>query len=248
VVNANSSGLSGVRVAASKLVGPQGAIIPSADLTIYREAYYTVTVPSDAEGGNGQWPDALIPKIDPYYHEQRNAFPVTVPPDRNRIAWIDVLVPKKQEAGDYAGTIKVSADGGLAAVLQVRLTVLNFTLPSTASMRSGFGLDYGTICQAHFGDSTCGGSVNEERGWALESLYVRAALEDRVTIYHPAFQPPTTNPRVQWFNQYVLPFLQGTSPQNDAGTWTPVRLPGAKLTSMSSHRSTSSFPLVTRSV
>ena len=74
------------------LTGP-GGTIPAGNVTIYREAYYDVQTPSDREGAKGRWPDALIPTVDPFFHEARTAFPIDVPAGENRVAWVDVQVP-----------------------------------------------------------------------------------------------------------------------------------------------------------
>ena len=64
-MNAGGSSASGVRVDLGRLYGPWGATIPNEDITIYREAYYDVTTPSDGEGATGQWPDALSRSATP---------------------------------------------------------------------------------------------------------------------------------------------------------------------------------------
>lgn len=93
VIQGGSSGLQGLNVTlASPLTGATQTI-PAANVTIYREEYYDVKTVSDSEGAPGLWPDALIPAFDPWYGEQRKAFPVNVPPNQNRVIWVDVLVP-----------------------------------------------------------------------------------------------------------------------------------------------------------
>lgn len=229
VVRAGASTLTGVTVLLETPLSGPGGTIPAQNVTIYREAYIDLVHASDLEGGTGRWPDALIPAVDPFYAEARNAFPVTVPAGENRVAWVDVLVPIAQAAGAYDGTLRVTGDGGLDVAVPVHLEVLSLELPSTSSMRSAFGMDWDGGCPAHYGDNC----INDmERGWALKSLYVRAALEDRVTISYSEYQPPVPGEQRQWFRTYILPLLQGTSPVDPEGLWTPVRLPGARLTSV----------------
>lgn len=227
VISAGSARLTGMRVSLASPLTGSGGTIPADDVVIYREAYLDLETPSDLEGGTGRWPDALVPSVDPFYGERRDAFPVNVPAGENRVAWIDVQVPPGQAPGRYDGQLVVTADGGFQATVPIRLRVREFKLPSTSTLRSAFGL-YGEICPAHYGDDCFPG---EEQGWALKSLYVRAALENRVTIDYSAFQPPVPYERA-WFRQYILPLLQGRSPQNDEGEWLPVRLDGARLTSI----------------
>jgi hypothetical protein len=223
-----SSGLDGVDVSlVSPLSGP-GGTIPGSNVTIYREEYLNLQHTSDLEGATGRWPDALVPKVDPFYGEQRNAFPVDVPPNENRVAWVDVLVPKGQAAGDYDGQLRVTGQGGFSQLVPVHLHVYGFGIPSTSTLRSAFGIDW-EQCTAHYGDNCI---TNEEKGWALKSLYVRAGLEDRVTLAYGEYQPPTPGDESAWFRQYILPLVQGKTPQDDASDLLPMRLRGARMTSV----------------
>src|SRR3954454_14772139 len=103
VVSAGSSALDAVRIELKTALHGPGGTIPAVNVTISREAYVDLEHSSDLEGGTGPWPDPLIPSVDPFYRERRNAFPVDVPAGENRTAWVDVLVPKRQAAGAYAG-------------------------------------------------------------------------------------------------------------------------------------------------
>src|SRR6185436_10084298 len=96
VVSAGSAPLSGVFVRLDQALSGPGGTIPARNVTISREAYVDLEHASDLEGGTGRWPDPLIPAVDPFYRESRNAFPVDVPAGENRTAWVDVLVPKQQ--------------------------------------------------------------------------------------------------------------------------------------------------------
>ncbi len=220
VVAAGASPLTGLSVALdSPLAGP-GGTIPASNVTVYREAYYDVTNVSDQEGATGRWPDALIPTVDPYFHEPRSAFPIDVPAGENRVAWVDVLVPVDAKAGDYDGTVAVIADGGFAVSVPVHLIVLKFAIPSTSSLASAFGMDWDTPCLAAYGESCI---THESDGWRLKGLYTQAALDDRITISYPQYQPLASSQERGWFEQYILPLLNGTA---------PTKLPGAKLTSL----------------
>ncbi len=78
VVSARGEDLAKVDVALSDLTGPAGARILSSQATIYREEFLNVFYRSTEQGDIGEWPDPLIPKVDPEYGEPRNAFPVDV--------------------------------------------------------------------------------------------------------------------------------------------------------------------------
>ena len=208
---------------ATPLAGPTGTI-PAASVTIYREQTLGLSRPSDLEGGTGRWPDALIPAVDPYYGERRAAFPVDVAARTNLVAWVDVLVPPNQPAGLYRGSLLVRGSGVLS-VLPIKLTVHDFTLPSTSTLASSFG-SFDHICEAHYGDR-----CNERQGWEINSLYARAGLENRVSLSDPAYRPPVGG-AVESFRRYVQPLLDGRSPRDEEGLWSPVRLDGAALTSI----------------
>lgn len=204
------------------LVGPlagAGGTIPASDVTIYREAYYDVVRASDTEGAPGPWPDALIPTVDPWRHEPRRAFPISVPAGENRVAWVDVLVPTAAAAGTYQGVLSVSWTASHVTI-PVRLTVLNWTMPSTSSLVTAFGMDWDTPCLAAYGNDCI---THEADGWALKSLYVRAALDNRISIPYVEYQPINSPQERAYFEQYMLPLIDGTA---------PTRLPGARLTAV----------------
>lgn len=82
-------------------------------VNVYREAY--ITIPSDEYSSTGavymqtaaNYPDPLIPEIDPYYHQVTDAWPVTVTASDNQSAWIDVFIPDAAPSGYYSGSIYV---------------------------------------------------------------------------------------------------------------------------------------------
>jgi hypothetical protein len=196
------------------------ARIPSSAVVVYREAYYTATQASDGEGATGRWPDALIPAVDPYFGERRNAFPVDVPSGENRVAWIDILVPRTTPAGIYRGALDVTANGVTTSV-PVSLRVLAWTMPATSSLKTAYRMTYANVCQATYGDDCYSHYAD---GWALKALYARAALDNRITIENPYYQPYNGNARdAASFDRFMLPLLDGT-----AGT----RLAGARLTTL----------------
>src|SRR6202012_1902645 len=133
--------------------------------------------PHDAEGFNTTWkcseetvgptypvpcefPDALIPKRDVFYGETRNAFPIDVPSDQNRVAWIDVLVPPGTPTGEYSGHLVVSANG-LSQDVDVDVEVFDFEVPSTPTLGGGWDMSPPRPCAAR------GGCASSEEGFAL---------------------------------------------------------------------------------
>lgn len=222
VLRGGAADVAGVSAKIGKpLTGPGGAKIP--DPTLYVARYYDVGTASNDEGASGPWPDPLVPDVDTYFGEKRNAFPLTVPAGKTRVIWVDVLVPPTQTPGDYAGEIEIDVGGAQQATIPVSLHVGTFALPSTATLASAFGMGWNAPSLAHCpgtafpycGDSTGVASVK------LRALYLRAALEHRFTVSDTDFQPPFGSDQKPW-EEHVLPLIDGTAPS--------TRLPGAKLT------------------
>jgi hypothetical protein len=223
--------LSDVSVASGKpLRGPGGAVIPAGNLTFYREVSYRVGTPakptSDSEGDPGLWPDALIPARDYFYGERRSAFPVDIPAGEKMVAWIDVLAPAGQRSGTYHGSVLVRDRSGLVDEVRLSVRVLGFSIPSTSSLDSAFGLDWPSVCEAFTADAHCGGNL--QRRWLLDSLFARAGLENRITLSIPvptdSDSPPRSAAELRYLARYVIPMIQGTDRS--------LRIPGARLTSM----------------
>jgi hypothetical protein len=232
-------GRDGVRVGlrGAGLTGPDGADIPAADVTIYREAPYYANFASDAEGDDGYWYDALIPERDPYYGEDRNAFPYDIPANGKLVAWVDVLVPGSAPAGVYRGELAVTQRGGSELVtVPVRLRVIDFSMPSTSSLRSLFlstnEFQPDEPCLAHDA-ATCG--PDDQRGWLLHYLYSRAGLENRVTVANPSpvRTPDFSDPaQRELFHRFAGPLIDG-APAPPPGTGLQsMRLSGARLTTL----------------
>jgi len=223
VLRAGASDVNDVSAKITKpLVGPGGAKIPDGNVVLYAERFYNVKVASNDEGAPGLWPDPLVPDVDTYFGEKRNAFPMKVPAGKSGAIWVDVLVPIDQAAGDYAGEIEIDVAGTKQAAVAVSLHVGAFALPSTATLVSNFGMGWNTAPLVHCGGAYpyCGGS--EDASNAIRALYLRSALEHRFTIGDTDFQPPFGGSQ-SYYEKHVLPLIDGTA---------KTRLPGAKLTSV----------------
>jgi hypothetical protein len=227
-VRAASAPLS-LTVTASDLVDAQSGsrILASDHVFVYREAYLNITTLSDANGTLGLTPDPLVPTVDPYLHEPRNAFPVTIPAGETRSAWIDVLVPQSAPSGYYTGTITVQNGATVLATLPVQLAVWDFTLPSTATLRSGFGLEWNSLCvQAYHSQyDGCaafpGAGNNADKAIELTHvLQTKLFLDYRVSLAGVVYAP-VTGSDFSHFDAVYGPLLGGTA---------DTLLPGAKLT------------------
>jgi hypothetical protein len=106
----------------------------------------------------GVVPDALIPvERAPAW----SPYPMRVAPRQNGVVWIDLTVPREQEAGGYRARVVVRAGGRTLAVLPLALEVLPATLPArpVATM-----LYYG---RGELERRVGGGSVAERQLWTL---------------------------------------------------------------------------------
>jgi hypothetical protein len=220
-------------VTASDLVNSRtGASISHlTNVIVYREAYLNITMPSNVNGTLGLTPDILIPAIDPYYHQSRNAFPYTISPHQNQSVWIDVLVPPGISSGYYSGTVTVSDGGNTLATIPVLLSVWNFTLPSTATLKSAFRLTgYGLCDQAYGVETNCGAYPGAHGNWVSGSDLARVDqavmfLDHRVSLANAPLTTPYDN---NWdsFNKLYGPLFDGTTAH------TKTMLAGAQLTNI----------------
>lgn len=226
--------LSGVSV---ELDGPfqraDGVALDASHVTIYREQDYVVPTDylSDSDslsvGGAGGYPDALIPEVDPYRGENRGAFPAALGPGGRLTAWVDVFVPAGQAPGDYATNVIVSSDGQPVVTRPVTLRVMDFAIPSKATLDNAYFVqDMSSICKAHYNTADCG---DKQKMWELAGLYGKAALDNRLTIANiaPLGQDggPPTGPNLAYFDQFILPLIDGSDAE--------LRLSGARMTTQS---------------
>ena len=148
VTNGASNGLSNVNVKISDLEGPGGEVIPQTSFTLYREKYVYVSSSSPNWGGAnkpmgpGWYPDALIPFTDPETGKPLSgatltAVPFDVKAGNNQPIWVDLLVPQDATPGQYAGAYTVTSDQG-EFTGRISVTVWNFSLPTTPSLKSAF--------------------------------------------------------------------------------------------------------------
>ena len=223
VMRAGTADVAQVTAKVSKaLVGPGAAQIPAKDVVLYAERYYDVGTASNDEGAPGPWPDPLVPDVDTYFGETRNAFPLTVPLGKTRVVWVDVQIPIDQAPGDYVGEIEIDVAGVAQAAVPIALHVGTFSLPSTATLASAFGMGWNTAPLVHCGGAFpyCGGDADKSN--AIRALYLRSALEHRFTISNTDFQPPFGGDQAL-FEKHVLPLIDGSA---------TTRLPGARLTTV----------------
>jgi hypothetical protein len=200
-----------IDIRVSNLRTSQGAEIPGNNITVYFEEFLDITQPSVVGGAPGPWPDALIPRTDRYANERRNAFPFALRRGRNQPLWIEVYIPETAQPGEYDGSVDISRGENVEAMVPVHLTVWAFTLPSTSTLRSTFGLNGVTLLKQHFG-----GYTNDDDLYSITRLYAKAALLHRISIHGGSMIPPKYQyaggrMHIDWgpYDAEVGPFLNG---------------------------------------
>jgi hypothetical protein len=144
VVHASRGGLTRLDAVASDLVGRSGSTIPAANVALFLERYVNVPMSSHAPpsgnrpGPSGVYPDPLVPLATPSGRNPTTTG-MAVAAGENQPLWVEVLVPRGIPAGAYSGAIAITSDQGRASV-PISLTVWDFDLPLTPSLRSSFGL------------------------------------------------------------------------------------------------------------
>jgi glycosyl hydrolase family 123 len=211
---------SGVSVSAGALSGPGTVPAPK----LFREAIIDLQHPSSADGATGAFPDALVPDVDDVVGEKRNAFPFDVPAGESRAVWVEFHVPQDAKAGNYTGSVTVHAADGDTQV-PVQLTVWDFALPSTSSLKTAFAMTYGGLPKVH--------GVSGEALTELRQKYAQLALDHRFSISSIW----DDGQRGDWshFDNAYGPFMDGHAPTQLAGAQLTSLQSGADLNSAAAH-------------
>ncbi len=110
---------------------------------LFLEVYVPVKTATDRSGstGPGEYPDPLVPFVDPYSPSRREvASPLSLPRGRNVPVWIDLYIPPETPPGIYRGEITITVRGRTAKAIAVELEVWNFTLPARRTLPVFFDL------------------------------------------------------------------------------------------------------------
>ena len=235
VLRSDGEDSAGIDVELSDFTASGRAEISKDHATVYLERFVNVTRPSLTGGATGLWPDPLVPRVDRYFHERRNAFPFRILKGQDQPLWIEVFVPEDARPGTYSASASVLENGRLKFSVPLSLTVWAFALPSTSSLKSSFGLNGVTALKQHRGSYTSDADL-----YALTRTYTQAALQHRISIHGGSLTPPKYSYQdgeitIDWrrYDDEVGPSLDGTAipagePLHGAkATTTELRLPGA---------------------
>jgi hypothetical protein len=190
VVRAGTSQLKEVTVEMTDFRSKTGSVIPHSHVSLYREHYLEISKASPkSKDGAGWFPDALVPFLNPIdgnpiTQARFIGAPFDVAPDSNQPVWVDVFVPKDAPPGEYSGTIAVGAQNQARVSVPVKLTIWNFALPDTPSMRSNFGGFSGRLAKLHHV------KVDSPEFRALERHYAEALAAHRLCPPIPDYLMP----------------------------------------------------------
>jgi len=212
VFRAETDEVEGLDLEAGDLKRSDGSVLSANNVATYFVRYLDLPKPSSIEGRAGEWPDALIPRIDRYSGERRNAFPFKLLRRYAQPIWIEIYIPPSTAPGTYRGDITMTLNGKREATIPVTVDVWSFALPSTSSLPNSFGLNGLTAVRQHLGKYT-----NDDDVIRFTSLYRKAALWHRLSVYNGSMLPPRTSYfggkiTVDWtrYDKEVAPFLDGT--------------------------------------
>ena len=158
--------LKNVSVRISALQASRGETIPAEAVDVCRVGYVNVTTPTDEIGCAGEWPDPL-PPCDKSF-DLRAA-------DGVQPLWITVHVPRATAAGDYRGTIDLSAEGWKASV-PFTLHVWDFEIPRENHLKTAFGFSPSNVRRYH-------NLETEDEQRRVVDLYFQNFAEHRIAPY-----------------------------------------------------------------
>ena len=135
-----------IRIQLEDLRASNGAKISTNHIRLYREHQFYLPRGTyrNRSFRPGWYPDPLIPARHPLTGQpltqgRYRALPFDLPPNQTHGFLVDVYVPPNTPAGVYRGLCKLQAEGQKAIKIPIILTVWNFTLPQTFTLRTGMG-------------------------------------------------------------------------------------------------------------
>lgn len=173
-VQAPAGGLSNVNVSLSSLVNTRTGFVISTNtinatgnVVLYWENYVSITTMSiNSNIANSGYfnsklhfiPDALVPTVDPYYHQVTNANGGSVTAGQNQGFLIAIWVPSNADAGYYSFTVTMTsaATNSVFATIPGALEVGDFAIPATATFSIYTGYDNTAMCQQQNGAGLTG--------------------------------------------------------------------------------------------
>ncbi|MAE64639.1 MAG: hypothetical protein CMJ18_10265 [Phycisphaeraceae bacterium] len=130
VVSAVGEALQQVRVRATELKGPEGAVIPQQRVVVTPIGFVNCRNRTLGATLSGEVPDVLLP------NRARD-----VPAGRRQPFFVTVQTTAEDAPGEYRGYVWVEGEGIPAARIPLQVRVFSITLPITSHLRTQFTLD-----------------------------------------------------------------------------------------------------------
>ena len=213
--------------------------------------YVPVTIPTDAWGAQGEFPDPLVPLWRGEGHgtgDAEKAIEVTVEnlqAGKNQPLWLTVYVPKDVPAGNYRASIRILEAIGIdnkpvprpSSPVPIELRVFGFTLPDDTPLRTAYGVHI---------DNDWHRLKTQEQFRQVWDLYMQVCRRYRISPYTPHAYAPirweAKGPRITIDNgllQLVIDRWQGRVVSVTRGTGqgtrkedSPVPLPAPLVPSI----------------
>jgi hypothetical protein len=135
LLQADHGAMSHVELRRGPLSKSNGEAIAEAAIEVFLVHYAAIDTPSDSVGRAGEWPDALVPIVEP----------IGLPEGTPRAIWVRVRIDARCGPGLYRGNIDVVAQGQSIRMVQVEVNVFGVTLPDDATLPFIVGLDWESI-------------------------------------------------------------------------------------------------------
>ena len=145
----------------------------------------------------------MIPSVDPWFNETRNAFPASLGANRSLLLfWLDVFVGPDVPPGNYSASVTVyfrdqtisgSGDAGVgtdqeAVTVPLSLRVFGFRLDSTSKVyKSSYGVSSDGILMAAYGKDWKGFLDQRVN---LTQRYMQLGLMHRLSFTHGGLPDP----------------------------------------------------------
>jgi len=219
-------GLTGIVAEVGDLTGPDGAVLPSSAIRLYREHFLHVSEPSPMgvthhERETGDYPDPLIPLVDPYDGETPVGAPFDLPEGQFGALFVDIHVAPGTAPGTYTGTATVDCNESQPAEIPIELEVWPFELPAFKTMGTAYGFSESRVRYYHGGPDGDPPPEYDE----IVRRYYQALHEHRMDPTHVngsvefEFDGGGQLQEVDWsgYDAEVGPFLDGSMFDDDVG-------------------------------
>ena len=205
----SDSAVKAVRIEPGDLKGPGGAVLTAETARLFRQHLMHVEVGTYRHKPfTPDWyPDGLIPARHPLtgaaLHGGRLAAePFDLPAEQTHGFWVDLYVPAGAKPGRYAGTYRLRAEGRPAVEVPVELTVWDFELPATPTLKTSFGSPAGRM-RSYYARRAKDGKEPDVADWpAVETQCAELLARHRLNATPPS---GTLNPVEQKDGTFRIP-------------------------------------------